>query len=259
MGNIDKNFLSYLFRSIRGVFDRYLGWFSGKTSDLNPDPPSVRAKNMIELGGNSKNVYRTAYAAYVSGKYQWCLELTEALQQYPDDLNMNDINRLQVLALRKLASFQTSANGRNWYLTKSLEIQGLVNVKQSPIQRTRSIMASSLRNTFKLLAVNFNYEQAEDLNQVVSFHFEDTDETFSIHIRNGIVDVQDGWVDDSTHNIVDMVIRMKEARLWKELLVGQRSVDGILTNGNIFVQDNTGVKIESAEQMLRKFLGLFTI
>ncbi|CAF1690678.1 unnamed protein product, partial [Adineta ricciae] len=33
--------------TIRAVFDRYLGWFSGKTSDLHKDAPKTHAENLV--------------------------------------------------------------------------------------------------------------------------------------------------------------------------------------------------------------------
>ncbi len=166
-----------------------MGWFSGKTSDLNPDAPIIHARNLIELGGGSKKVYRSARLSCSKQQYQWCLELTEALNLYPGDVNIQEIIQLQVLALQKLASLQMSANGRNWYLTKSLEIQGLIDIKLSPKEAVQSILKSSLNNLFMLLPVNLDYKKAYGINQLILFDFNDPNEKFSIHIRNGIADV----------------------------------------------------------------------
>jgi alkyl sulfatase BDS1-like metallo-beta-lactamase superfamily hydrolase len=117
------------------------------------------------------------------------LELTEALNLYPGDVNIQEIIQLQVLALQKLASLQMSANGRNWYLTKSLEIQGLIDIKLSPKEAVQSILKSSLNNLFMLLPVNLDYKKAYGINQLILFDFNDPNEKFSIHIRNGIADV----------------------------------------------------------------------
>jgi alkyl sulfatase BDS1-like metallo-beta-lactamase superfamily hydrolase len=57
----------FVFRSIRAIFDQYLGWFSGKTSDLNRDPPISRAQNLIKLGGGAKKVFESAHRARGSG------------------------------------------------------------------------------------------------------------------------------------------------------------------------------------------------
>ncbi|CAF4577415.1 unnamed protein product, partial [Didymodactylos carnosus] len=148
------------------------------------------AQNLIRLGGGSKKVFEAAEAAYLEQKYQWCLELVEALYLYPEDLNMLEIIQLQVLSLQNLASLQTSANGRNWYLTSALEIQGLIDVRPAPKQSAQSILGSPLNNSFMLLPVNLDYKKANEVNQLVLFHFNDTNEKFSIHVRNAIADVQ---------------------------------------------------------------------
>ena len=246
-----------MFRSIRGIFDQYLGWFSGKTSDLNPDAPSVCARNLIRLGGGNKRVFESAKTACFEEKYQWCLELTEALQYHPDGLNISQINRLQVLSLRKLASFQTSANGRNWYLTKSLEIQGLVDVKPIPAQRAQLILRLPLINAFQLLAVSLNYQAASGIDQLVLFHFNDTNENLSVHIRNGIAEIQSQWPEYRSLATIPINVEVKESRIWKQLIARQKSPASAFSNREILVKHANDTIHSAAELQLNNFLTLF--
>ncbi|CAF1366448.1 unnamed protein product [Rotaria sordida] len=244
--------------SIRGIFDQYLGWYSGKSSDLNPDAPNVRAQNLIRLGGGSKKVFESAQVAYSEQKYQWCLELTEALCIYPEDLNKSEIIQLQVSTLQKLASLQTSANGRNWYLTKSLEIQGLIEIKPSPAQVTKTILNSSLKKLFMLLSVNLNYHKANDINQLVLFHFQDTNEKFSIHIRNGIADVKYQWPENIQSNPIDMIIEVIKEEIWKQVIARIKNPLTCLSNDEIILKDgNEEITPELVVQFLT-FLSMFT-
>jgi len=109
--------------AIRAIFHQYLGWFSGKGSDLNPESPFARAQNLIELVGSTDKLVEHAKKAFIQEKYQWCLQLTEALCLYLKENTSVDILRLRIQALHKLASQQMSANGRNWYLTEALQLQ----------------------------------------------------------------------------------------------------------------------------------------
>lgn len=85
----------------------------GKVSDLNVDSPKIRAENLIKLGGGSEKVFAEAQKAFQREKYQWPLELTEALIVVPENLEHSQIQQLQFLTLQKLASRKISSNGRN--------------------------------------------------------------------------------------------------------------------------------------------------
>ncbi|CAF1315092.1 unnamed protein product [Rotaria sp. Silwood1] len=244
--------------SIRGIFDRYMGWYSGKSSDLNPDPPNVRAQNLIRLGGGSKKVFENAQAAYLEQKFQWCLELTEALSIYPEDLNKLDIIQLQVSTLQKLATLQISPNGRNWYLTKSLEIQGLIEIKPSPTQVVQAILKAPLKNIFMLLSVNLNYHKANDINQLILFHFKDTNEKFSIHIRNGIADVQVQWPENIQAKTIDMIIELTKVEIWKEVIARIKNPLTSLSNDEIILKDGNGEINPELIVPFLTFLSMFT-
>ncbi|CAF4223661.1 unnamed protein product, partial [Adineta steineri] len=200
-----------IYRSIRAIFDRYLGWFSGKTSDLNVDSPKIRAENLIQLGGGTKQVFEKAQLALKEEKYQWALELIEALTLFNEDLNLAELNEFHSLILEKLASLEISANGRNWYLTKSLEVKGLIQIKPSEKQTIETVFKSSIKNYLKFLSVNFNYQKAKEQNLLIFFHFNDTNEKYTIKIRNSVVDMQDDWNDKMLPNLI---IEIKTENIW---------------------------------------------
>ncbi|CAF1025624.1 unnamed protein product [Didymodactylos carnosus] len=128
-------------------------------------------------------------------------------------------------ALRE-ASLQTSANGRNWYLTKALEIQGLVDVRPAPKQSAQSILGSPLDNSSMLLPLNLDYKKAHEVNQLVLFHFNDTNEKFSIHIRNAIVDVQYKWPRNfQSNNANDMIVEVNKEQTWKQVITRVKSLN----------------------------------
>ncbi|CAF3665974.1 unnamed protein product [Rotaria socialis] len=242
--------------SIRAIFDRYIGWYSSKESDLNPDAPSIRAQNLIRLGGGSIKVFESAQTAYSEEKYQWCLELTEALNLHPEDLNKSEIIQLQVLALQKLASFQTSANGRNWYLTKSLEIQGLIEIQPSPKQVSQTIMNAPLKSLFMFLSINLNYQKASEFNQLFLFHFQDTNAKFSIHIRNGIADVKYQWPENIQSKSIDVIVEVTKEEIWKQVIARIKGPIESVSDEEIILKDGSG---EINQELIVPFLIFLTM
>ncbi|CAF1209304.1 unnamed protein product [Didymodactylos carnosus] len=244
--------------SVRAIFDQYLGWFSGKTSDLNPDSPIVRAQNLIRLGGGNEKVFEMAKIAYSEQKYQWCLELTEALTLYPEDANVSDIIQLQVLSLQNLASVQTSAPARNWYLTKSLEIQGLMDVKPVAERRVQSILKSALNSSLMLLPVSLDNKKANGVNQLILFHVNDTDEHFSIHVRNEIADIKWKWPENIHSNDVDMIVEVNKEETWKQLIAGVKSPILAHLNGEIITKTGDEQTNSTGGIKLKTFLDMFS-
>lgn len=224
-------------RSIRAIFDRYLGWFSGKSSDLHPDSPLTRAKNLIELGGGSEQVLEKVIKAAEQGKYQWVLELTEALILHPENVNLQQVKEIHSSALVQLASKEISANGRNWYLTKSYEILNLMQIHPSQQQTVESILSASLKQCFALLAIYFNYQKAENIHQLILFHFIETNEKYSVEIRNGIVDVQESWSENLSSQDIQMIIEVKNGLVWKQIIAKIITPMEALENQSIIVKD----------------------
>jgi alkyl sulfatase BDS1-like metallo-beta-lactamase superfamily hydrolase len=151
-----------------------------------------------------------------------------------------------------------SANGRNWYLTKSLEIQGLIDIKPSATEGVQAILKSSVNNLFMLLPVNLNYEKAQEINQSILFYFKDTNEKFSIHIRNGIADVQQQKTCCNLQsNNIDMIIQVNKVEIWKQIMARLISPSVTIANGDIVIKYGNGQINSSGEIELLKFLDLF--
>ena len=214
-----------------------MGWFSGKSSDMHPDPPLTRAKNLIDLGGGSDKVFEEVIKAFQQEKYQWVLELTEALTLHPGNVNLEEIKQIHSSALIQLASKEISANGRNWYLTKSYEIQNLIQIRPSQQQTVESILTSSLKNCFMLLSIHFNYQKALNIHHLILFHFIETNEKYSVEIRNGIVDVHDDWSDHLSSQNIQMIIEVQNELVWKQIIAKLITPMEALENQSIIVKD----------------------
>ncbi len=152
-------------------------------------------------------------------------------------MNISQINQLECSTLQKLASRQISANGRNWYLTKSLEIQGLIQIKPSESQITETILKASLTNCFMLLSVNFNYKNAEGKNLLILFHFNDTNDKFTVQIRNGIVDVDFHWPENINSLNIQMIVQVKTEFIWKQIIARLKTPMQALDDEDIIIKD----------------------
>lgn len=107
--------------TVREIYAAYVGWFDGNPTNLHPLAPKVRAEKMLELMGGRRKLLAAAQGALLAGEYQWCMELCDLLLS-------EDAGNLQALeakaeALQKIAEYETSANGRHYYISCAKELQ----------------------------------------------------------------------------------------------------------------------------------------
>lgn len=65
--------------SVKAVFCNYMGWFSGKASELHPLGRVEQAKALVDLAGGPEKMEEKMKEAFIDGKFQWALQLADAL------------------------------------------------------------------------------------------------------------------------------------------------------------------------------------
>lgn len=106
--------------TVRAIYAAYLGWFDGNPTHLHPLPPEEKAVKTIALMGGSKSVLGAAKEALITEEYQWTLELCDLLLDSAQEVT--EAKALKASALRYLAEYETSANGRHYYLASAREL-----------------------------------------------------------------------------------------------------------------------------------------
>ncbi|MCJ7835299.1 alkyl/aryl-sulfatase [Cuneatibacter sp. NSJ-177] len=106
--------------TVREIYSAYLGWFDGNPTNLHPLPPEQRSKKMLDLMGGNGNVLAAAQTALQNKEYQWCLELCDLLLLSDGG---QPARQIKANALEKIAEYETSANGRHYYLECAKELR----------------------------------------------------------------------------------------------------------------------------------------
>lgn len=106
--------------AVREIYAAYLGWFDGNPTNLHPLPPRQHACKMLALVGGAAKALAAAQTALEEQDYQWCLELCDLLLAAEEG---GEARRLKAAALEKIAVFETSANGRHYYLACAKELK----------------------------------------------------------------------------------------------------------------------------------------
>lgn len=98
--------------SVRSIYNGYVGWFDGNPTTLNATPEKIYHEELTRLIGKDKLRLRIQELLTLQN-YQLACELADILQD----------KKLKANALRGLASQETSANGRHYYLCLAKELE----------------------------------------------------------------------------------------------------------------------------------------
>lgn len=107
--------------TVRAIYTAYLGWFDGNPTNLHPLSPETRSRKTVSLMGGKQAVLQAAKEAMADGEYQWCLELCDLLLE--NGRTDRKVLLLKAGALERIAEFETSANGRHYYIACAKELK----------------------------------------------------------------------------------------------------------------------------------------
>ncbi len=226
--------------SVKNIFNGYMGWFDGNSTTLLPLPVLEKAKKMASLAGGENQLLEQAQAALEETDYQWALELTDyVLRLKPNEASAKEIRYQSLL---KLGEGQSNPNARNYYLSQALEVQG--QSMDMAAQRTpQMIHGIPIKAIFEAMAVKTIPEKCIDYNKKAVFHFSDLDESWSVHIRNGVTEIQPIALEDADLEITT------DSNIWKEIVSRVRSPLTSMASGDL--------KIEGGVGTFREFMGIF--
>ena len=232
--------------SVRSIYSGTLGWFDGDTATLSPASPADRAAGMVELAGGEDALLAATRAAVEDGRYEWAAELASHLIRFDPDLE--EAKRLKARALRALGRRSISPNGRNYYLTQALELEGAVTVEELPPTEEAIALAKSMPigNFVAAMPSNLDPRASADVDSVMGFRFPDVGEAYTIHVRRGVAEFRRGFPEKP-----DIAISA-DSGVWIEVVAGVRSLPAAMATGAVEVEGG----IRQVPAVLR-FLSLF--
>jgi alkyl sulfatase BDS1-like metallo-beta-lactamase superfamily hydrolase len=216
--------------SVRSIFAGTLGWFDGDTATLSPASPAERAAGMVALAGGEGALLAAATAAADRGRYEWAAELaTHLLRVDPDNA---EAKRQKARALRALGRRSVSPNGRNYYLTQALELEGAVTVGELPPTAESIELAKSMPigNFIAAMPANLNPEASADVESVMGFRFPDVGEAYGIHVRRGVAEFRVGFPEQP-----DVAISA-DSGVWIEVVAGVRGLPAAMATGDVEIE-----------------------
>jgi len=210
--------------SVRAIFQAYLGWFSGDPVDLFPLPKQQQARRIAKMVSSPSVMIETAEDNLLNHETrddcQWALQLSDAVLSLStkqsntnQDEHVLELTReekskafeIKIKALQCLASYMTSANGRNYYLTsayESIRQKRTISVFANERDREWVSLVVPMEQLFHMLPVRFKANEMRNFNLSMCFHFTDLQEFYMLMIRDGIVEI---WHDSYEENDIKIL------------------------------------------------------
>lgn len=221
---------------VRQIYCGLFGWFDEDESKIVPTPAPDRAQRMIEGFGGVENVRSRIDEALAEQDYRWAIELSTWLVRIEtnevgraDAGEAEDRNRLAA-GLRGVAQSTTSANVRNWCLTRALELEGSLDLSRFRIHRFRAqeVALQSIGQSLSVLRVLLKPEVAGDQLMSIKVNVGDADSGFEssgLLIRNQVAVPNDG-------QDADLEIATSKSS-WAALLGGKITLSQLLGSGDV--------------------------
>ena len=216
-------------QAVRQIYVGYLGWFEGDPVNLDPVSKSDKADRLVALMGGRDKVLSAAMQAYSERDYQWAAELTS----YLITLNAKDqdARTIKANAFRELGYASMNINWRNWYLTSAKELEGqldaAVDAKKMasvfmPPDIVTAVPASVSINSW---TSRLKAEDTLGIQMSLGFVFSDLDERYSLTIRRGICQFDNGLIDN------DITLTLTKP-IYDEVVLGKANLQDLVTSGD---------------------------
>ena len=184
--------------NVRAVYQRYIGFYDGHPSSLDPHTPVEVGKRYVDFMGGIEDLLEKAKKAFKEGDYKWVAEvLRHAVFANPEN---EAVRLLQADAFEQLAYQAESGPWRDIYLTGAQELRnGSINVPVLQRPRLEVAKGMTLGQIFDFLAVKVNGNAAVKLSPMtINWSFSDTNENAYLELSNGTLHSKIGPIIRST-------------------------------------------------------------
>lgn len=169
--------------NVKGIYQRYLGWFDGNPANLWPHPPVAAARRYVAAMGGAAGALRVAQQAFDDGDFRWAAEvLNHILYAEPDNEAARD---LQATTLETIGFGAENGTWRNFYLAGAHELRE--GVFGTPISAAGMATALTVEQVFAALAVRVDGPAAWDFDVTIAWVLTDLDKTYRMVLRNGVL------------------------------------------------------------------------
>jgi len=195
--------------NVRAVYQRYLGFYDGHPSSLDPYEPIEAGARYVEFMGGMDQLLEQARASFEAGDHKWVAEvLRHAVFADP---SCEEARLLQADAFEQLAWRAESGPWRDIYLSGAQELRhGSMSIESMSRPRPELVTGMDLQQAFDLIAASLDGTAAAILGPLaINWHLADVADTARLELSNGTLHSRPG----ATHPTADVTVHGDRSQL----------------------------------------------
>jgi linear primary-alkylsulfatase len=225
--------------NVRAIYQRYLGFFDGNPSHLDPHPTVELARRYVALAGGKERLLARVRDALAAGDYRWAAELaSHAVFADPDDERARELN---ARALEQLGYQAESAVWRNLYLVGAHELREGPPPPPAPGRRRVAsadvARALSIEQLWDAIAARLDGPRAWDAQIAIGWRFTDAGEQWTVCVQNGAMSALPRLAEEQAQATVTLTRAAFDA-----ILLGEGDGAQLFADGQIAVEGD-GAKL----------------
>jgi alkyl sulfatase BDS1-like metallo-beta-lactamase superfamily hydrolase len=245
----NKGYYGTYSHNSKAVYQRYLGWYDAVPANLNPHPPTERAKRLVADMGGAKKLLAAAKRAMKAGDYRWSSDLLNSLI-FADPKNAE--GRALLADSYEQQGYQAeSAIWRNQFLSAANDLRKGVT-PSATIQSPDMIVAIPTGLLLNSVATRLNPALIGNKTLAINFAINDRNESAKISIGNAVMITEMGNVHASPAATVRGPRQLFLAMLFLKMPLAQLEAAGLKIEGD------RGV-VEALQAALDPTPGVFNI
>ncbi|WP_329113716.1 alkyl/aryl-sulfatase [Streptomyces sp. NBC_01465] len=191
----NRGYHGTLHHDVRAVFTKELGMWDGDPVSLHPHPPVEAARRFVDLIGAEK-IIAEGQRAFDAADYRWAAQILHALvfAQPENEAARN----LQADAYEQMGYQAEGPQWRGVFLTAAKELREGVQPAAFATASPDTILAMPVDILFDFAAVHLIGDKAAEADLRIDFRFTETDETWTMWVRRGVLNARRGASADTT-------------------------------------------------------------
>jgi alkyl sulfatase BDS1-like metallo-beta-lactamase superfamily hydrolase len=225
-GKLTRQLYGLAEHHVRQIHHGLVGWFDGDEGQIFPLVPAERSARLVAGFGGPNAVRSQVRDAIDSDDLRWAIEMGSWLVRRPDAESSDRL--LLAEAVRLIGQRTTSANVRNWCLTRARELEGSLDLDRFRVHlfSRGAVMGALPATSVHALRVLVDPETAHGVNEEIAFSFSDGS-TVGLRLRNHVAVPTDG-------REAELVLSL-DLNIWAGICSGRTSVASAIDSGSITI------------------------
>jgi alkyl sulfatase BDS1-like metallo-beta-lactamase superfamily hydrolase len=246
-----RSYYGTLSHNSKAVYQKYLGWYDGNPSNLNPLTPTEAGKKVVEYMGGAAAVIARARSDFEQGNYRWVAQVMSHVV-FADPGN-KDARALAADAFEQMGYLAESATWRNAYLLGAQELRSGPPARRRARMNPDMLHAMPLDSVFDVLSTQVNGARAQATRIVVNWRFTDTGHRLASTLEDGALT----YVVGKEARDSDVSVTLTRAA-FEAILLGDQTLATTLQQGMVATTGNAG-KLTELMSLLDEFDASFPV